>query len=126
MQMLGWLIACLLLVCAGLIFFYRGNAGWRPGARGPRKLQVEETRGLGQRQFLAVVEYEGRRMLLGVCPGRIDYLCPLDGPGESAQDFQAWVPEESRKSVPGMSPESAGEAGMQAGTKMGQAGKGAA
>ena len=48
---------------------------------------------LGHKQFLAVVEYEGRKMLLGVCPGRIDYLCPLegneDGVGtENAPDFQ--------------------------------------
>ncbi len=45
--------------------------------KGPRKLNVTETRGLGGRQFLVVAEYENRKVLLGVCPGRIDYLCSL-------------------------------------------------
>lgn len=101
MQILGFIVAILLLLGAGLILFYRGNGGWgalggwRPGARGVRKLNVEETRALGQRQFLAVVEYEGRKMLLGVCPGRIDYLCPLDGMEGSEgdkMDFQQLIP----------------------------------
>ena len=47
--------------------------------KGERKLNITETRGLGARQFLVVAEYENRKMLLGVCPGRIDYLCTLSG-----------------------------------------------
>jgi flagellar protein FliO/FliZ len=34
---------------------------------------------LGNRQFLVVAEYEQRKMLIGVCPGRIEYLCTLSG-----------------------------------------------
>lgn len=91
-QALGIVVAVVMLAGAGFILLYRGSSVWRPGAKGPKKLLVEETRALGQRQFLAVVEYEGRKMLLGVCPGRIDYLCPLDGEDEPSPDFQRLVP----------------------------------
>ena len=43
-----------------------------------RKLRIEETRSLGGRQYLLVVEYDGRRFLIGSCVGRVEYLCPLD------------------------------------------------
>jgi flagellar protein FliO/FliZ len=42
-------------------------------------LAVEETRPLGNRQYLVVASYEGRKFLLGVCPGQINMLAPLDG-----------------------------------------------
>jgi len=47
------------------------------------RLHLRETKMLGNRQFLVVAEYEGSRILLGVGPGRIEYLCPLDGPDET-------------------------------------------
>jgi len=47
--------------------------------REARKLAVTETRSLGNRQYLVVADYDGRKFLLGVCPGRIDMLSPLDG-----------------------------------------------
>ena len=47
-------------------------------ARDLRKLTIEETRSLGSRQYLVVASYEGKKLLLGVCPGRIDLLTPLD------------------------------------------------
>lgn len=55
---------------------------WRqrvaPAAGGaPRKLVISESRSLGNRQHLVVAEYDGRKFLLGVCPGRIDLLSPL-------------------------------------------------
>lgn len=43
-----------------------------------RKLSVLETRSLGNRQYLVVADYDGRKFLLGVCPGRIDLLSTLD------------------------------------------------
>lgn len=46
--------------------------------RDARKLTVAETRSLGNRQYLVVADYDGRKFLLGVCPGRIDLLSPLD------------------------------------------------
>ncbi len=42
-----------------------------------RKLSVAETRSLGNRQYLVVADYDGRKFLLGVCPGRIDLLSPI-------------------------------------------------
>ena len=47
-------------------------------SRDLRKLAIDETRSLGSRQYLVVASYEGRKLLLGVCPGRIDLLTPLD------------------------------------------------
>jgi flagellar protein FliO/FliZ len=47
--------------------------------RDARKLAVTESRSLGNRQYLVVADYDGRKFLLGVCPGRIDLLAPLDG-----------------------------------------------
>jgi flagellar protein FliO/FliZ len=58
--------------------------------RGDRKLNISETRGLGARQFLVVAEYENRKMLLGVCPGRIDYLCTLSA---AEPEFPNLTPE---------------------------------
>jgi flagellar biogenesis protein FliO len=68
----------------GLYFLKNGLPLRGPRAGGVRKLEIREMRALGNRQFLLVVEYEEHRMLLGVTPGKIDYLCPLDGPGGSA------------------------------------------
>jgi flagellar protein FliO/FliZ len=38
-----------------------------------------ESRPLGSRQYLVVADYDGRKFLLGVCPGSIEMLTPLDG-----------------------------------------------
>lgn len=46
--------------------------------REARKLAVSETRSLGNRQYLVVADYDGKKFLLGVCPGRIDLLSKLD------------------------------------------------
>jgi flagellar protein FliO/FliZ len=46
---------------------------------------------LGNRQFLVVAEYEGRKMLLGVCPGRIELLSELGG--KSTEPFDAHLAE---------------------------------
>lgn len=43
-------------------------------------LQIKETRLLGNKQFLLVVEYEGQKMLLGTSPNGLQYLCKLDSP----------------------------------------------
>ena len=65
------------LLAAGL-YFSRSGFGLLPRkTKGERKLVISETRTLGNRQFLIVAEYENRKMLLGVCPGRIDYLSTL-------------------------------------------------
>lgn len=74
----------LLGLCAGGYFLLRRQTGFAPVGKGQRKLVVSESRSLGNRQFLVVVEYESERVLLGVTPGRIDYLCPLSPVNASA------------------------------------------
>lgn len=72
------------LVALGVgIYFVLRRGGWRRVMnRSEGRLQVRETRMLGNRQFLMVVEYETSRLLVGVSPGRIELLTPL-GPPES-------------------------------------------
>ncbi|MEJ1971894.1 MAG: flagellar biosynthetic protein FliO [Lacunisphaera sp.] len=66
-----------------------GAGGWwlwlkrRDGLRGPggkaSRLAIVESRSLGSRQYLVVADYDGKKFLLGVCPGSIKMLTPLDG-----------------------------------------------
>jgi flagellar protein FliO/FliZ len=69
----------LALAAVGGWLVWRNRRG-APVGRDLRALAVDETRSLGNRQFLVVASYEGRKFLLGVCPGRIEMLAPLDGP----------------------------------------------
>ncbi len=65
------------------VFFALKRGGWRKVMkRSEGRLQVSETRMLGNRQFIMVVEYEDSRLLVGVSPGRIELLTPL-GPAMS-------------------------------------------
>ena len=43
------------------------------------RLAIVESRPLGSRQYLVVADYDGKKFLLGVCPGSIEMLTPLDG-----------------------------------------------
>lgn len=81
----GWLTSVLALSMAGagvwLLWRKKQNAVPRAGGR---KIQIEETRPMGNRQYLIVARCEGRRFLLGVTPGRIDVVSPLD-PAEDGE-----------------------------------------
>lgn len=81
------LVLGLALAGAGAWLLWRQRRGV-PAGRDLRALAIDETRSLGNRQFLVVASYEGRKFLLGVCPGRIDMLTPLDGaaPKEKARE----------------------------------------
>jgi flagellar protein FliO/FliZ len=81
------LVLGLALAGAGAWLLWRQRRGI-PAGRELRSLAIDETRALGNRQFLVVASYEGRKFLLGVCPGRIDMLTPLDGaaPKEKARE----------------------------------------
>ena len=86
---LGLYLLLLMGLAAGGIYFLRnGFAAFLPQAKGVRKLHITETRGLGNRQFLIVAEYESRKILLGVCPGRIDFLCNLSNPETEFPEIQ--------------------------------------
>jgi len=73
-------IGALVLAAGGVWLLLRARAG-KAGARGAQALAIDETRPLGNRQFLVVASYEGQKFLLGVCPGRIDFLSPLNRDG---------------------------------------------
>ncbi|MFT3829325.1 MAG: flagellar biosynthetic protein FliO [Opitutaceae bacterium] len=64
---------------AGFYLLKRGQLGARGNVALHQRLGIEETRSLGNKQYLAVATYGERKMLLAVCPGRIDLLCRLDG-----------------------------------------------
>jgi flagellar protein FliO/FliZ len=70
------LILAVVLAVVGGWMVWRNRRG--PGiARDGRNLAIEETRSLGNRQYLVVAAYDGKKFLIGVCPGRIDMLAPL-------------------------------------------------
>lgn len=75
---LGYVVA-LLVLAGGAVYLIKRGSLPRPFTKSEGKLRVLETRMLGNRQFLIVVEYDDTKMLVGVCPGRIDYLTPLTG-----------------------------------------------
>jgi flagellar protein FliO/FliZ len=72
------LVALILAGAGAWLLIQRRNAGPLSN-RGQRKLQVDETRALGNRQYLVVASYEGKKFLLGVTPGQIQMLTDLDG-----------------------------------------------
>ncbi len=70
------LVVALLIAAVGAWLFMR-NRRTTGISREGRVLAIEETRSLGNRQYLVVASYEDKKFLLGVCPGRIDMLAPL-------------------------------------------------
>ena len=82
-SLLGYILTIVVLGAAGFTVLLRGGyfgVSWG-ASKTVRKLRIEESRTVGSRQHLVVAEYEGRRVLLGISPARIDYLCALDGDG---------------------------------------------
>jgi flagellar protein FliO/FliZ len=65
-----------------LVWRARQNA---PVGRDLRALSIQETRSLGNRQFLVVASYDDKKFLLGVCPGQINFLAPLDDSSSSGK-----------------------------------------
>ena len=73
------MVVALLLAAAGGWVLFQRRQGMPLVSRGPRKLQVEETRPLGNRQYLVVADYEGKKFLIGVTTGQIQMLAHLNG-----------------------------------------------
>lgn len=80
---------------AGWYLFRKGFLR-KPGGMSEGKLKVVENRMLGNRQYLMVVEYEESKILLGVGPGKIDYLTTL---GSLKGNFPPIEPQAVEKSV---------------------------
>jgi flagellar biogenesis protein FliO len=94
----GVVIATVTLIAVAAAGVYLLKNGGFPMQRHgglEKKLQVKETKALGNRQFLIVVEYESSKLLLGVTPGKIDYLCPLPQSGVAAVSFSAALDQAS-------------------------------
>ncbi|PTY08788.1 hypothetical protein DB347_04250 [Opitutaceae bacterium EW11] len=71
------LVVALILAAVGAWVLIQRRKGAPLVSRGPRKLQLEETRPLGNRQYLVVANYDGRKFLLGVTTGQIQLLSEL-------------------------------------------------
>lgn len=67
----------LLAAAAGGWLLWRQRRSPAGGAGAARHLSIAESKPLGNRQYLVVADYAGRKFLLGVCPGRIELLTPL-------------------------------------------------
>lgn len=80
----GILLMSLLLAGASGWLFWRARLA-SGGSVPLRKLAIAETKSLGNRQYLVVASYEDKMFLLGVCPGRIEMLTPLDGRTQGKQ-----------------------------------------
>jgi flagellar protein FliO/FliZ len=81
------LVGVLVLAGAGGWIMWRARAGGLNQLnRAPRQLAVEETRSLGNRQYLVVASYQEKKFLIGVCPGRIDLLSALDSTASVATE----------------------------------------
>ena len=90
-SILGYVFTVLILAVASVAMLLRGGffRMFTGASKAERKLHIEESRSLGHRQHLVVASYEGRRFLLGVCPGSIEYLSGLDPePLQPAGSFQ--------------------------------------
>lgn len=80
-------VLVLLLCVLAIVFIYLRRNGLQR-IRKTGELDILETRPLGGRQFLLVARVGQEKFLLGVCPGRIDYLCPLSSESDSLEpDF---------------------------------------
>ncbi len=73
------LAAALLAAAGGWWLWQKRRNSVRAGSPGAARLAIVESRSLGSRQYLVVADYDGRKFLLGVCPGSIAMLTPLDG-----------------------------------------------
>jgi flagellar protein FliO/FliZ len=72
------LVVAIILAGAGAWVMLQRRKGAPILNREARKLQIEETRPLGNRQYLVVASYEDRKFLLGVTAGQIQLLSDLN------------------------------------------------
>jgi flagellar protein FliO/FliZ len=74
-----YLAVALLAGAGGWWLWLKRKGGLRGGLAATTHLTIAETKSLGSRQYLVVADYDGKKYLLGVCPGSIELLTPLEG-----------------------------------------------
>ena len=87
----------ILVIAACLLLAVRRLKGITPGNRLASGLSVIDSRSVGQKERLVVVDMQDKRMLLGITTGQISCLATFDRPeddstaepGSAAGDFHA-------------------------------------
>jgi flagellar biogenesis protein FliO len=75
------MLAVTAVMAVGAYFLFRRfrtSLGNRLSQRSAGAIEISRTRNLGNRQYLVVVQVEGKRLLLGVGPGFINNLADLE------------------------------------------------
>lgn len=70
---------------AFFVYYFKRGKFSIGGAGKSNKLKIAETRALGGKQFLVVVEYEDHKILVGVGPGMMQKICDLEKKKETQQ-----------------------------------------
>lgn len=90
----------LLLVLGLLLLVYalsKRGLRWLPGHREGR-IQIRETRPLGAKKALCLVEVKGRELLIGVSNERIELLCEFDPSPQ--RSFEQTLQQQGREEHP--------------------------
>jgi flagellar protein FliO/FliZ len=93
------MIAGLLLVLGLMLLLYalsKRGLRWLPGSR-EGKIRIRETRPLGAKKALCLVEVQGRELLLGVSNDGINLLCELDS--QQGQSFEQTLQSQKQESL---------------------------
>lgn len=72
----GATILFLLILLAGAAWLHR-RLSWNGRAFNKAEMRMTSALSLGEKRAVVIIEVEGRRMLVGVTPSRIDLLCRL-------------------------------------------------
>ena len=81
----SWIVVLGLCALGAGWFWWKRRAA-TPMGRGnrPRQIEIEESRPLGNRQYLVVASVGSKKFLLGIAPGSIQMLAPLEAQEEPA------------------------------------------
>lgn len=93
------MIAGLLLVLGLMLLLYalsKRGLRWLPGSREGR-IHIRETRPLGGKKALCLIEVQGRELLIGVSNERIELLYELDA--KAGQSFERTLQNQNRESL---------------------------
>jgi flagellar protein FliO/FliZ len=86
----SWIFALGVGGLAGGFWWWQRRRMQMPSRTRELGLAVEQTKSLGNRQYLIVASCDGRRFLLGVAPGQINLLTALN---DQADDDAVMFPE---------------------------------